>query len=96
MTDGAADNENQLGFELGDEPAGTAYRPDLAEIREDLEEILASARSVTAEAPWDERTFRYNRVVFTQMCRWLPDDEAARLGFEFSRQMERIEPLLAA
>ncbi|MGA9580500.1 MAG: hypothetical protein WBR13_00845 [Allosphingosinicella sp.] len=96
MIDSPAEAENQLGFDLGDEPVGTSYQPDLTEIREDLQEILASARGVTAEAPWDERTFRYNKVVFPQMTRWLPDDEAAQLCFEFSREIERIEQLLAA
>lgn len=96
MTDFRSENEEQLGFDLGDKPAGTSYQPVLSEIREDLQEILASARSVTAEAPWDERTFRYNKVVFPQMTRWLPDEEAAQLCFEFSREIERIEQLMAA
>jgi len=30
------------------------------------------------------------------MASWLPDDEADQLCFEFSREMERIEELLAA
>lgn len=89
-------SEEQFGFDLGEAPVNGAYQPNLAEIREDLEAILADARSVTAEAPWDQRTFRYNKVVFTQMSRWLPDDEAEQLCFQFAREMERIEQLLAA
>lgn len=86
----------QLGLDLGDKPASGAYEPNLEEIREDLREILDSARQVTAEAPWDERTYRYNKVVFPQMSRWLPEEEAAQLCFEFSREIERIEQLIAA
>ncbi|HWH22509.1 MAG TPA: hypothetical protein VNT25_04350 [Allosphingosinicella sp.] len=85
----------QLGFDLGDKAPRT-YEPDRDEIREDLTAILESARGVTAEAPWDELTFRYNKVVFPQMARWLPDDEASQLCFEFFKEIERIERLLAA
>jgi hypothetical protein len=30
------------------------------------------------------------------MSRWLPDDEAAQLCFEFAQEIERIEQLMAA
>lgn len=96
MSDNPDEKETQLGFDLGDKPASGAYEPNLDEIREDLHAILEDARRVTAEAPWDERTYRYNKVVFPQMSRWLPEEEAAQLCFEFSREIERIEQLLAA
>ncbi|MEA3029797.1 MAG: hypothetical protein QOG13_1122 [Sphingomonadales bacterium] len=86
----------QLGLDLGDKAPSRAYQPDLAEIRQDLEAILDAARGVTAEAPWDERTYRYNKVVFPQMARWLPDDEAAQLCLVFHREIARIETLMAA
>ena len=85
-----------MGFDLGDKAPTRSYEPDLSEIREDLRAILDSARVVTADTPWDERTFRYNKVVFPQMARWLPEDEAAQLCFEFAREIERIEQLMAA
>lgn len=96
MTDIPRDTDDQLGFDLGDKPTGGSFEPNLAEIREDLHAILDAARNASAESLWDERTFRYNKVVFPQMARWLPDDEAAQLCFEFSREIERIERLLAA
>src|SRR5687768_7156592 len=77
----------QLGFDLGEKPKTVGYVPNLAEIREDLDEILASARAVTANALWDRRTYRYNKVVFPQMTRWLPDDEREQLCFEFFREL---------
>lgn len=89
-------DRRQLGFDLGDKPAETTYEPNLDEIREDLAEILESARRVTADAPWDERTYRYNKVVFPQMSRWLPDAERDQLCFAFFREIERIEQLMAA
>lgn len=91
-----ADNSGQLGFDLGDDPKPVSYEPDIAEVREDLAEILASARAVTADALWDERTYRYNKVVFPQMSRWLPDDEREQLCFQFFQELERIELLMAA
>lgn len=86
----------QLGFDLGEQPKTVGYVPDLVEIREDAQAILASARAVTSEAMWDERTYRYNKVVFPQMTRWLPDEERDQLCFEFFQELERIELLMAA
>lgn len=86
----------QLGFDLGEKPSPKGYQPDLAEIRDDLESILQSAKGVTADALWDQRTYRYNKVIFPQMSRWLPDDEAQQLCFAFFKELERIEMLMAA
>ncbi len=70
--------------------------PTADEIREDAAAILASARAVTADNLWDRRTYRYNKVVFPQMTRWLPDEERDQLCFEFFEELERIELLMAA
>lgn len=86
----------QLGFDLGETAKRVSYEPDPDEVREDLQIILASARAVTADAMWDERTYRYNKIVFPQMTNWLPDDERNQLCFEFAQEMERIELLRAA
>lgn len=89
-------NPAQLGFDLGETASSKGYEPNLAEIREDLDTILQSARAVTADTLWDQRTYRYNKVVFPQMTRWLPSDEARQLCFEFFRELDRIEQLMAA
>ncbi len=96
MTDIPDEKEGQLGFDLGDKPTAGIYEPNLEEIREDLHAILGAAREVTAESLWNERTYRYNKIIFPQMTRWLPDDEAAQLCFEFAREIARIEELMAA
>jgi hypothetical protein len=75
-------------------PREETVDPD--EVRAELIEILAIARAARDAAPWDRRTQRYHRVVFPQMARWLPDEEAAQLCFEFARELDRIETLLAA
>lgn len=77
-------------------PDAPSEWPDPAEVREDLLAMLASARNVTAHNLWDLRTYRYNKVVFPQMSRWLPDDERDQLCFEFFCELERIELLMAA
>jgi hypothetical protein len=85
----------QLGLGLEDtRPDPTNIDPD--EVRAELVEILAMARAARDAAPWDRRTQRYHQVVFPQMARWLPEDEAAQLCFQFARELERIEALLAA
>jgi hypothetical protein len=88
--------EAQLGFDLGHSPAPISYEPDRDEVRGDLRSILDAARAVTAVSLWDRRTYQYNKVVFPQMSRWLPDDERDQLCFEFSKELERIELLMAA
>jgi hypothetical protein len=85
----------QLGLGLEDtRPDPTVVDPE--EVRQELVALLEVARSAREFAPWDRRTQRYHQVVFPQMARWLPDHEAAQLCFEFSRELERIEALLAA
>lgn len=90
------DHEEQFGFELGETGPNAVYSPNLAEIREDLNGILDEARLATDTAPWDARTMRYNKIVFLQMTKWLPDEEAEQFCFEFLAEFERIEALLAA
>jgi hypothetical protein len=85
----------QLGLGLEDtRPDPISVDPQ--EVREELNAILATARAAQDEAPWDRRTHRYHLVVFPQMTNWLPEEEAEQLKFEFAREMERIELLLAA
>ncbi len=88
--------QTQLGFDLGHVPAVHSFEPDLDEVRDDLRGILESARSVTAVSLWDRRTYLYNKTVFPQMSQWLPDDERDQLCFEFCKELERIELLMAA
>ena len=70
---------------------------DPEEVRAELIDLLATARAAQDAAPWDRRTHRYHRVVFPQMARWLGDEEeAAQLCFQFAKELDRIELLLAA
>jgi hypothetical protein len=87
---------NQLGLDLGDSETSRSYEPDRSEIRSELIAVLETARAAVKEVPWDERTRRYHKVVFPQMARWLRDDERDQLCFEFAREIERLELLIAA
>ena len=89
-------HEEQFGFELGEAPPNAVYSPNLAEIREDLDSILEMAKSAIDHAPWDARMMRYNKIIFLQMAKWLPDNEAEQYCFAFLAEYERIEGLLAA
>lgn len=86
----------QLGFDMGDSTPVRALEPDRDVIRAELEAILATAQAAIDALPWDERTFRYHKVVFPQMARWLPADQRDQLCFDFAREVERLEQLLAA
>ena len=90
------ESEEQLGFELGEMPASGSHEPNLGHVREDLNAILQEARSGLNAPPWDARTFRYKKIIFIQLTKWLPEDEAEQLCFEFAKELERIEQLLAA
>ncbi|MEM8725368.1 MAG: hypothetical protein AAGE86_07590 [Pseudomonadota bacterium] len=89
-------DRTQLGFGFDETETRSSWEPDPDEVREDAQSMLATARAVTADNLWDARTYRYNKVVFPQMTRWLPDDERDQLCFEFFKELERIELLMAA
>lgn len=86
----------QLGFDIFADGDIRSELPDPAEIREELTAILTTARHAQDGCPWDERTFKYHKVVFPQMASWLPPEERDQLRFEFAREIERIEMLMAA
>ncbi len=89
-------NPNQFGLDLGEGAPSADIQIDPEEVRAELREILAEARSANGQCPWDRRTFQYHKTVFPQMSNWLPDEEAAQLRLEFQTEIERIEALLAA
>jgi len=66
------------------------YCADPDEVRRDLTRILAQARTAQI-MPWEPRKVRLYRTIFPQMSRWLPDDEAKQLCFEFEAELARLE-----
>ena len=86
----------QISMDLGEKVMAKSFEPDREDVRRELHEVLETAKAATCECPWDERTFRYHKVVFPQMANWLPESERDQLRFEFAQEVERIEILMAA
>lgn len=63
--------------------------PDPATVRCRLNTLLAKAQAAQ-NMPWPERDARMWQTVFPNMAKWLPEDEARQLCFEFAQQMDRL------
>lgn len=64
--------------------------PDPAAVRLRLTSLLEKARSAQ-KMPWSERDARMWQTVFPNMAKWLPEQEAEQLCFEFAREMDRLK-----
>ena len=64
--------------------------PDPEIVRLRLKLLLEKARSAE-RMPWSERDAQMWQTVFPNMARWLPEDEASQLRFEFAQEMERLK-----
>ena len=63
--------------------------PDPDTVRLRLQSLLEKERSAD-RMPWSERDARMWQTVFPNMAKWLPDEEADQLRFEFAQEMERL------
>lgn len=70
-------------------PKQELYTPDPERIRQRLHAVLETARAAPT-MPWPGKEQRMWQTVFPNMAKWLPDDEAEQLCFEFAREIERI------
>lgn len=66
------------------------FLPDPETIRRRLKSLIEKARSAE-KMPWSERDARMWQTVFPNMAKWLPDEEADQLRFEFVQEMERLK-----
>ncbi|MBV1703604.1 MAG: hypothetical protein KGI57_10855 [Hyphomicrobiales bacterium] len=60
------------------------------EVRPTLQRTLDEARRAETH-PWDARKTAYWRLVFPQMCNWLPAEERDRMRAEFAAEMARLD-----
>ncbi|HXT08349.1 MAG TPA: hypothetical protein VN715_15605 [Roseiarcus sp.] len=60
------------------------------EVRPQLQKVLAEARAA-ATYPWAARQTEYWRLVFPQMCNWLPPEERDRMRAEFAAEIARLD-----
>jgi hypothetical protein len=63
--------------------------PDPDTVRARLKSILEKAKAAE-KMPWSDRDVRMWQTVFPNMAKWLPEEEAAQLRFEFDQEMERL------
>jgi hypothetical protein len=79
-----------------EQPSRTAHRPTVPSVELvrakmiDLIDQLKQADSL----PWNERNATINEIIFPQMSKWLPEDEAADLVTEFSKELARLKASL--
>ena len=65
--------------------------PNPEEVRRRLKLLLQKARSAE-KMPWSERDARmFWQTVFPNMAKWLPNEEADQLRFEFAQELERLK-----
>lgn len=64
--------------------------PDPETVRLRLNALLDKARSAE-KMPWSERDARMWQTVFPNMAKWLPQEEADQLRFEFAQEMDRLQ-----
>ena len=58
-------------------------------VRGELLALLAKLKAAD-KLPWSREDMRYHQTVFPQMSRWLPEEEAAQLCFEFDTEIKRL------
>lgn len=64
--------------------------PDPEDVRRRLKALIEKARTAD-KMPWSERDARMWQTVFPNMAKWLPEDEAVQLCFEFAKELERLK-----
>src|SRR4051794_6295224 len=75
------------------EPPRQNVTPDPDKVRCRLQALLRKAQSAD-RMPWSDRDARMWQIVFPNMAKWLPDEEADQLRFAFVREMERLSAVL--
>ncbi len=77
--------------ELFDENAAPiVFRADPDRIRRRIANMLAEVRAA-GRMPWNADELENRAYLLKQMARFLPDDEAAQLAFEFEQEVERLK-----
>lgn len=81
-------------FGEGEGRMAEAPQPDIApdpeRVRRRLNAILDRARAAP-HRPWPEKKQRVWAIVFPNMAKWLPEDEAEQLCFAFAQEIERLK-----
>ncbi len=70
--------------------AWKAKRPTAEDVQPDLTSVLDRLRGAEA-MPLSAKELKYWRVVFPQMCNWLPPEERASMCAAFAAELSRLE-----
>lgn len=98
MSDLFGDNHCNSGqmsmFGDGEDRIPHARQPDITpdpdRVRRRLYAVLERARAAPGE-PWPEKKRRVWQIVFPNMAKWLPEEEADQLRFAFAQEIERLK-----
>ena len=82
------EQDDQPGF-FPEDAAPVVFRPDPDKVRLKLHRILAEARAAST-MPWTPERLGYHQLVFPQMARALPLEEASQLCFAFETEIRRL------
>jgi hypothetical protein len=69
------------------EPA--SYKPDPDRVRGKLNAVLNEMKAAQS-MPWNRKMQAYHQMLFPQMTRSLPEEEAAELRFAFDAEWQRL------
>lgn len=64
--------------------------PDPDRVRQRLHAVLETARAAPAK-PWPPAKRDVWQIVFPNMAKWLPAEEAEQLCFAFAQELERLK-----
>ncbi|MCR5857560.1 hypothetical protein [Mesorhizobium sp. J428] len=73
-----------------EEAAPIVYRADPDRIRRRIANLLTEARAAQ-RMPWNAEELDNRLYLLKQMGRFLPEEEAAQLAFEFEQEVERLK-----
>ena len=75
---------------FGDDYAPPVYYPDPDRVLARLQKILAEVRAASGRS-LDRDSAGLYQLIFPQMAKCLPEEEAAQLRLEFETEMQRLE-----
>jgi hypothetical protein len=77
-------------FEQSSRPVHRPTVPSVEFVRAKMLDLIDQLKQAVT-LPWNERNTTINEIIFPQMSKWLPEDEAAQLVAEFSRELARLK-----
>jgi hypothetical protein len=80
--------QNEM-FEHSTRPSHRPTVPSAEFVRAKMLDLIDQLKQAES-LPWNERNTTINEIIFPQMSKWLPEDEAAEFVGQFSRELARL------